>query len=107
MATGVAQGPIFASIFHIYGARIPQEQRARAVAAVNACAPLGIALCYLLGPLIESHLGWRATLRAAGLSGVPWLAVWLCKMDVDPPPTTAVLGPGGAQMLVPMNGHAQ
>lgn len=94
VVTGVAQGPIFASIFHIYGATIPQEQRARAVAAVNACAPLGIAICYLLGPLIESHLGWRATLRAAGLSGLPWLVTWLCKMDVDPPPAMAVLGPG-------------
>jgi ACS family sodium-dependent inorganic phosphate cotransporter len=108
VATGVAQGPIFASIFHIYGATIPQEQRARAVAAVNACAPLGIAACYLLGPLIESHLGWRATLRAAGLSGVPWLVVWLCKMDVDPPPAMAVLGPGtGVAVGVPVSGHGK
>eukprot|EP01046_Picozoa_sp_COSAG06_P006714 COSAG06_NODE_319_length_17585_cov_7.462466_5_plen_344_part_00 len=105
MATGVAQGPIFASIFHIYGATIPAEQRARAVAAVNACAPLGIALCYLLGPLIESHLGWRATLRAAGLSGFPWLAVWLWKMEVDPPPATAVLGPGASAANGHGNGH--
>ena len=61
----------------------------------QGAAPLGIAVTYLLGPLIESSLGWRAALRAAGLGCVPWLLLWI-RMDVDPSPAQAVLGPGAS-----------
>ena len=67
VATGVCQGPMYACVFHVYG-RIPTEQRARAVSAANAGAPLGIALSFFCGPLIESLLGWPAALRVAGLA---------------------------------------
>ena len=91
VATGVCQGPMYACVFHVYG-RIPTEQRARAVSAANAGAPLGIALSFFCGPLIESLLGWPAALRVAGLAGIPWLLLWM-RMTVDPP-HTAVVGPG-------------
>ena len=91
VATGVCQGPMYACVFHVYG-RIPTEQRARAVSAANAGAPLGIALSFFCGPLIESLLGWPAALRAAGLAGIPWLLLWM-RMTVDPP-HTEVVGPG-------------
>jgi hypothetical protein len=76
----------------IYGATIPPEQRGRAVSAAAAGAPAGIALFYLVGPLVEGHYGWRGALKSAGLVGIPWLMMWL-KMDVDPP-MVEVVGPG-------------
>ena len=92
MACGLAQGPTFAAVYHIYGSTIPSEQRARAVAAAAAGAPLGTAMFYIVGPLIEVQLGWRGALRAAGLCSLPWLMLWL-RMDVDPP-VIEVVGPG-------------
>ena len=55
---GLCQGPTYASIYHIFSKAIKPEQRARAVAAANAGAPLGISLCYCICPGIEAQLGW-------------------------------------------------
>ena len=61
----------------------PKSRRGRVFAIFYAAVPLGAALGYVLGGLIEQHYGWRPAFFIAGLPGLALaVLVWLLK---DPP----------------------
>jgi predicted MFS family arabinose efflux permease len=61
----------------------PPEKRSRWLAVFYAAAPIGSALGYVVGGLVEHLFGWRAAFFVAGGPGIA-LAV-ACLFMVDPP----------------------
>ena len=61
----------------------PCSQRGRAFAVFYVAIPVGAALGYLLGGLIEPRLGWRAAFYVVGLPGI--LTAVLALTVPDPP----------------------
>ncbi len=65
--------------------------------AIFFCAiPVGSALGYVLGGLVDAHFGWRAAFFVAGTPGIALAA--LCLLLPDPP--------RGAQDAASSAGHA-
>jgi MFS family permease len=61
----------------------PRERRGRVFAIFYLAIPVGSAVGYLLGGLIEHHFGWRAAFYAVGLPGL--LLALLSLTIADPP----------------------
>ena len=61
----------------------PLRTRGRAFALFNMAIPVGAALGYIVGGLVEAHYGWRAAFFVAGVPGVA-LALWVWRLP-DPP----------------------
>jgi MFS family permease len=61
----------------------PPERRGRVFAIFYLAIPVGSAVGYLLGGLLESHYGWRAAFFAVGLPGL--LLALLTVTAPDPP----------------------
>jgi MFS family permease len=61
----------------------PREQRGRVFSIFNAAIPIGSALGYVLGGLIDQNYGWRAAFFVAGIPGL-LLAVLAARLP-DPP----------------------
>jgi predicted MFS family arabinose efflux permease len=61
----------------------PKAQRGRAFAIFFMAIPVGSALGYILGGLVDSHWGWRPAFYVAGLPGLLLAAITL--FLVDPP----------------------
>jgi sugar phosphate permease len=61
----------------------PPERRGRVFAIFYLAIPVGSAIGYLLGGLIEHHFGWRAAFFAVGLPGV--VLALLTLTAPDPP----------------------
>jgi MFS family permease len=70
----------------------PLRTRGRAFALFNMAIPVGAALGYIVGGLVEAHYGWRAAFYVAGVPGVV-LAVWVWRLP--DPPRGAQDEPGG------------
>ena len=75
-----AYGTIAPSLLSDY---YPIAQRGRVMAIFFCAIPVGSALGYVVGGLIDSHFGWRAAFFAAGLPGFALAA--LCLRLYDPP----------------------
>ena len=83
----------------------PAAQRGRAFAVFFAAIPIGSALGYVLGGLVDRHFGWRTAFYVAGLPGL--LLALLVLGLVDPPrggqdtlPGGHALPPGGYRNLL-------
>lgn len=61
----------------------PRGQRGRVMAIFFCAIPVGSALGYVVGGLIDAHFGWRAAFFVAGIPGVILAA--LCLALRDPP----------------------
>jgi MFS transporter, Spinster family, sphingosine-1-phosphate transporter len=61
----------------------PREKRGRVMALFFAAIPVGAALGYVIGGLVDKALGWRAAFFVAGLPGVA--LAFLCLRLPDPP----------------------
>jgi predicted MFS family arabinose efflux permease len=61
----------------------PGAQRGRVLAIFSMAIPVGSALGYLLGGLLERVLGWRAVFLAVGIPGL--LVTWAASRLPDPP----------------------
>jgi MFS family permease len=61
----------------------PKERRGRVFAIFYLAIPVGSAVGYLLGGLLEHHFGWRAAFFAVGLPGL--LLALLTLTIADPP----------------------
>ncbi len=61
----------------------PSAQRGRVLAIFSMAIPVGSALGYLLGGLLERALGWRAVFFAVGIPGL--LVTWAASRLPDPP----------------------
>jgi MFS family permease len=61
----------------------PRDRRGRVMAVFYAAIPVGAALGYVLGGLVDRAWGWRAAFLIAGLPGV--LLAALCLRLPDPP----------------------
>jgi len=48
----------------------PKEQRGRVFAVFFSAIPIGSALGYVLGGLVDKHFGWRAAFFVAGVPGI-------------------------------------
>src|SRR3989442_85303 len=59
----------------------PRAQRGRAFAVFYVAIPVGAAVGYLLGGLIEPALGWRAAFYVVGLPGIVMALLALTIMD--------------------------
>lgn len=54
----------------------PRDRRSRAFAVFYLAIPVGSALGYVVGGLIEKHFGWRTAFLVAGIPGL-LLAMWV------------------------------
>src|SRR5579871_5219867 len=61
----------------------PARQRARVMAIFFCAIPVGSALGYVVGGLVDKHYGWRAAFFIAGIPGLILAA--LCLFLKDPP----------------------
>jgi MFS family permease len=61
----------------------PVRQRGRVMAIFFCAIPVGSALGYVVGGLVDKHYGWRAAFFVAGIPGL--LLAALCLMLRDPP----------------------
>lgn len=61
----------------------PVRQRARVMAIFFCAIPVGSALGYVVGGLVDKHYGWRAAFFVAGIPGL--LLAALCLLLRDPP----------------------
>ncbi len=61
----------------------PKPRRGRVFAIFFAAIPIGSALGYVLGGLVDKHYGWRAAFFIAGIPGL--LLAALCLAVRDPP----------------------
>ncbi len=61
----------------------PRSKQGRAFAIFFAAIPVGSAMGYILGGLVDQHYGWRAAFYIAGLPGL--LLTWLTLKIEDPP----------------------
>jgi MFS family permease len=61
----------------------PLRQRGRVMAIFFCAIPVGSALGYVVGGLVEKHFGWRAAFFVAGIPGL--LLASLCLLLRDPP----------------------
>ena len=61
----------------------PAKQRARVMAIFFSAIPVGSALGYVVGGLVDKHYGWRAAFFVAGIPGLILAA--LCLLLRDPP----------------------
>jgi MFS family permease len=61
----------------------PQRQRGRIMAIFFCATPVGSALGYVVGGLLDKHYGWRSAFFAAGVPGL--LLAALCLLLRDPP----------------------
>ncbi len=75
-----AYGTIAPSLLADY---YPANRRGRVMAIFFCAIPVGSALGYVVGGLIDKHYGWRAAFFAAGIPGIILAA--LCPLLRDPP----------------------
>jgi MFS family permease len=61
----------------------PTRQRGRVMAIFFCAIPVGSALGYVVGGLVDKHYGWRAAFFVAGAPGL--LLAALCLLLLDPP----------------------
>jgi predicted MFS family arabinose efflux permease len=61
----------------------PRAQRGRVMAVFFSAIPIGSALGYVLGGLVDRAMGWRAAFFVAGVPGL--LLAFLCRRLPDPP----------------------
>jgi MFS family permease len=61
----------------------PMRQRGRVMAIFFCAIPVGSALGYVVGGLVDKHYGWRSAFFVAGIPGV--LLAALCLLLRDPP----------------------
>lgn len=61
----------------------PVRQRGRVMAIFFCAIPVGSALGYVIGGLVDKHYGWRAAFFVAGVPGL--LLAALCLLLPDPP----------------------
>ena len=61
----------------------PVRQRGRVMAIFFCAIPVGSALGYVVGGLVDKHFGWRAAFFVAGVPGLALAA--LCLLLRDPP----------------------
>jgi MFS transporter, Spinster family, sphingosine-1-phosphate transporter len=72
------------------------DRRGR-VMAIFACAiPIGSALGYVIGGLVDAHFGWRAAFYVAGVPGLILAALVLFTIDDPPRGTLDVTSPATA-----------
>lgn len=65
--------PCYSRIF----AELPQQQRGRANALIDAGTKLGPAIGAFVGGLLIVHIGWRWLFIALGAGGLLWVLPWL------------------------------
>lgn len=75
----------------------PVRQRGRVMAIFFCAIPVGSALGYVVGGLVDKHYGWRAAFFVAGIPGL--LLAALCLLLRDPP--RGVQDGGAAQAAAP------
>jgi MFS family permease len=80
----------------------PVRQRGRVMAIFFCAIPVGSALGYVVGGLVDKHYGWRAAFFVAGVPGL--LLAALCLLLPDPPRgiqdrATGAAGRGEAQAI--------
>jgi len=61
----------------------PQSRRGRVMAVFFCAIPIGSALGFIVGGVVDAHFGWRAAFFVAGVPGLALAA--LCLMMRDPP----------------------
>ena len=74
---GIGEGVAFPAASKIIAAKVADEHRGIANAAVSSCLYFGPALGIFAGGLILAHYGWRMVFLAFGLATAVWLVPWL------------------------------
>ena len=91
-----AYGTIAPSLLADY---FPARRRGRVMAIFFCAIPVGSALGYVVGGLIDKHYGWRAAFFVAGVPGIVLAA--LCLLLRDPPRGAADDPKAAAQVDAP------
>ncbi|HEX3572590.1 MAG TPA: MFS transporter [Acidobacteriaceae bacterium] len=68
--------PCYSRVF----ARLPQEQRGRANAFIDAGTKLGPSIGAFVGGILLVHFGWRVLFVVLGAGGLVWLLPWFSVM---------------------------
>jgi MFS family permease len=80
----------------------PRATRGRALAIFNMAIPVGAALGYIVGGIVEHRFGWRAAFYVAGVPGL-LLAYWMLRLRdpprgaLDPQPELGAAAPTGSK----------
>jgi MFS family permease len=73
----------------------PERLRGRVFAVFYAAIPIGAALGYIIGGMVDHHFGWRAAFFVAGLPGLALAAMVLTLTNPAPGASDATARDGG------------
>jgi len=81
---GAGESLAYPCYCRILASEVPQQQRGRANALLDAASKLGPGLGTFLGGLMMARFGWRVFFLALGISSLLWLVPWLRSMPRTP-----------------------
>jgi len=85
----------------------PRARRGRVFAVFFAAIPIGSALGYIVGGLVDHYFGWRQAFFVAGVPGLVLAALALRLYDPPRGAQDAADGPGGGAHAVSLGGAAR
>ena len=73
---GIAQGPLFPTMWGLVGAWLPQQEISAGSCLCNSGFGMGSMVAFFAAPSVMSWLGWRALFWAPSIPGVVWCVAW-------------------------------
>lgn len=73
---GIAQGPLFPTMWGLVGAWLPQREISAGSCLCNSGFGMGSMVAFFAAPSIMSSLGWRALFWLPSILGAAWCVVW-------------------------------
>lgn len=74
---GVAQGPLFPTMWGLVGAWLPPQEISAGSCLCNSGFGMGSMLAFFLAPTVMAALGWRALFWSPSILGAVWCVIWL------------------------------
>lgn len=74
---GIAQGPLFPTMWGLVGAWLPQQEISAGSCLCNSGFGVGSMVAFFAAPSVMSALGWRALFWLPSILGAVWCLVWI------------------------------
>lgn len=76
VALGVFEGALFPVVYHLFAARIPRDERSRALGSINFGVFGGAIFSFAASPYLIARFHWSFVFYFFGGLGLVWCALW-------------------------------